>query len=214
MKAHGNIKRYLFKDLLSIIEVQITEDRRKRVIDLYFNQRKTYAEIAEIEHISPRDIHLIIKEEKARRQKYEDKQQEQELSSKAYKLFSKGKRRVQVAIILNLREPEVTKLYTEYLKLTRSDKLYSAYKELGDEGIRDFLKLYELSKKEGVSRQQVVKLLQLADDDNALGLAQIEKLRNSRIDEIHDLDKQIERSKICLYRLNKEIDRSRNYWNS
>ena len=43
--------------------MQITKDRKKRVIDLYFNQHKTYAEIAEIEKISPRDIHAIIKEE-------------------------------------------------------------------------------------------------------------------------------------------------------
>jgi predicted DNA-binding protein YlxM (UPF0122 family) len=82
--------------------LQITEDRRKRVIDLYFNQHKTYAEIAEIEHISPRDIHAIIKEEEARRQKYKDQQQQEEISSKSYKLFSEGKTCVQVAITLNL----------------------------------------------------------------------------------------------------------------
>jgi predicted DNA-binding protein YlxM (UPF0122 family) len=84
--------------------LQITEDRKKRVIDLYFNQHKTYAEIAEIERISPRDIHAIIKEEQARRQKYKDQQQQQEISSKAYELFSKGKRPFEVAIELNLRE--------------------------------------------------------------------------------------------------------------
>jgi len=94
--------------------VQITEERKKRVIDLYFNQHKTYAEIAEIEHISPRDIHAIIKEEEARRQKHKHQQHRQEITSKAYKLFSEGKTSVQVAIILNLREPAVTKLYTEY----------------------------------------------------------------------------------------------------
>ena len=191
--------------------MQLTDGRKNRVIDLYFSQHKTYSEIAEIERISPRDINAIIKEEQAKRQKYQHEQQEQELCSKAYKLFSKGKRPVQVAIILSLREPEVAKLYREYLKLDRCHKLYSAYKELGDEGIRDFLKLYELSKKEGVSRQQVVKLLQLADDDNALGLAQIEKLRKRMIDEIDDLDMQIERSKICLDRLNNEIASSRGF---
>ena len=89
--------------------MQITEERRKRVIDLYFNQHKTYAEIAEIEHISPRDIHAIIKEEKARRLQNEHKQQQEEISSKAYKLFSEGKRPVEVAIALNLREPEANK---------------------------------------------------------------------------------------------------------
>ncbi|MFL6411297.1 MAG: hypothetical protein ACJ71K_08655, partial [Nitrososphaeraceae archaeon] len=100
-----------------MIIVQITEDRRKRVIDLYFNQHKTYAEIAEIEHISPRDINAIIKEEQVRRQKYKLEKQQQEISSKAYKLFSEDKHPVEVAIDLNLREPEATKLYREYWKL-------------------------------------------------------------------------------------------------
>jgi predicted DNA-binding protein YlxM (UPF0122 family) len=49
--------------------LQISDERKKRVIDLYYNQHKSYAEIAQMEHISPRDIHAIIKEEIARRQK-------------------------------------------------------------------------------------------------------------------------------------------------
>jgi hypothetical protein len=55
-------------------------------------------------------MHTIIKEEEARRQKYKDQQQQEEKSSKAYKLFSEGKTPVQVAITLNLGQPEVTKL--------------------------------------------------------------------------------------------------------
>ena len=106
--------------------MQITKDRRKRVIDLYFNQHKTYAEIAQIEErISLRGIHIIIKEEQARRQKYK----QQELSAKAYKLFSEDKTTVGVAIALNLREPEVTKMYREYWKLRGLDKLNSIHKE-------------------------------------------------------------------------------------
>ena len=72
--------------------MQLTEERKKRVIDLYFNEHKTYAEITQIMKMSPRDIHAIIKEEKARRQiyKHEKHQQQGELSSKAYKLFSEG----------------------------------------------------------------------------------------------------------------------------
>jgi len=105
--------------------LQITEDRKKRVIDLYFNQHKTYAEIAQIEKISPRDIHAIIKEEEARRQKYK----QQEVSSKAYKLFSEGKTSIEVAIALNLRELEATKLYREHWKMRGLDKLNIIHKE-------------------------------------------------------------------------------------
>jgi DNA-binding CsgD family transcriptional regulator len=105
--------------------LQITEQRRNRVIDLYFNQHKTYAEIAEIEHISPRDIHAIIEEEQARRQKDKLQQERQDISAQAYQLFSEGKTPVEVAIILNLREPEVTKLYKEYWKLRGREALFT-----------------------------------------------------------------------------------------
>ena len=36
-------------------KLKITKDRKKRVIDLNFNQHKSYAEIAQIERMSPRD---------------------------------------------------------------------------------------------------------------------------------------------------------------
>jgi hypothetical protein len=45
--------------------LQLTNERKKCVIDLHFNQHKTCAEITQIERISPRDIHAIIKEEEA-----------------------------------------------------------------------------------------------------------------------------------------------------
>jgi predicted DNA-binding protein YlxM (UPF0122 family) len=80
--------------------LKLTYERRKRVIDLYFNQHKSYAEIAQIERMSPRDIHAIIKEEEARQQKYKHQQQQEQLSSKAYELFSEDKTLVQVATIL------------------------------------------------------------------------------------------------------------------
>jgi hypothetical protein len=71
-------------------------------------------EIAKIERMSIRDISAILKEEESKRQKYKHQQQQEELSSKAYKLFSEGKTPIQVAITLNLAQPEVTKAYIQY----------------------------------------------------------------------------------------------------
>jgi hypothetical protein len=97
--------------------------------------------------MSPRDIHAIIKEEQARRQKHK----QQQLSAKAYKLFSEGKRPVQVAITLNLRQPEATILYREYWKLKRLDILDSIYKETNGK-LETFLKLYkQLIKEKGMT---------------------------------------------------------------
>ena len=75
--------------------------RKKKVCyRLYFNQRKTYADIAEIEMMSIRDISAILKEEESRQQKYKDQQQQEKVSSQAYKLFSEGKTPLEVAITL------------------------------------------------------------------------------------------------------------------
>src|SRR5918992_1036204 len=154
--------RSLYKYRLSIVSVQISEERKKREIILYFNQHKKYTEIAQIEKMSPRDIHAIIKEEETRQQKHKDQQQHQVMSAKAFQLFSEGKPPVQVAIKLNLTEPQITKLYICYRKLKRLHILNSIYKETNGK-LGTFLKLYkELIKKRGMSIAQVVNVVDIA----------------------------------------------------
>jgi hypothetical protein len=51
------------------------------------------------------------------------------MSAKAYKLFSEDKTTVEVTIVLNLREAEVTKMYREYWRLRGLHKLNLIYKE-------------------------------------------------------------------------------------
>jgi hypothetical protein len=181
--------------------MQITEERRKRVIDLYFNQHKTYAEITQIERMSPRDISTIIKEEESRRQEYKDQQQQEEKSSNAYKLFSEKKSPVEVAIILNLREPEVTKLYKEYCKLNRRDILNLIDKETnGKLGI--FLKLYkQLIKKKGMTIEQIGNVV----DTDINRLPHMETLYEQVKDEVDKMQHTIQRLENYSHTLNDEI---------
>ena len=107
------------------------DEKERRVVDLY-SQGKTYRQIAEVVRISPNDIHAILKkkeEEKYNNAVTNNQKQLQELSSRAYELFSKGKTSVEVAIALNLTEPKVSKMYRDYWKMRRLDKLNSIYKE-------------------------------------------------------------------------------------
>jgi hypothetical protein len=168
--------------------LQLTDERKKRVIDLYFNQHKTYAEIAEIEHISPRDIHVIIKEEQTRRQKHKDQQQQEEMSSKAYKLFSDGKRPIKVTIALNLRQPEATRLYGAYWKLKRLHILNSIYKETNGK-LGPFLKLYRLMKEKGMSIETVVSAVDIAIHK----LPYIENLYAQAKDQVDKMQRTIQR---------------------
>ena len=157
------------------------QEKEKLVLDLY-NQGKTYREIAKEARMSPRDIGVIVnkavKEEELKTDHKNDKEnqdrnnsaekklkdQELSLSTRAYKLFSKGKALVEVAVALNLEEAEVTRYYKEYLKLKQSDGLYLAYEEIEGE-IEPFLKLYELSKAADMGTKQVVNLLEIANND-------------------------------------------------
>jgi hypothetical protein len=181
--------------------MRVTEQRKKRVIDLYHNQVKTTREIAEIERISLQDISAILKEEEARRQKNKD----QEQSSKAYKLFSKGKTPVEVAITLNLREPEVTKLFREYLKLQGSHKLNLVYEEIGEDNIEDFVEFYNSVKERGMGRMHMVKALAIADKE----LPYLEEKCELLKVENNDLESKKQQSNNELHTLNDKIASSK-----
>jgi predicted HTH domain antitoxin len=181
--------------------MRITEQRKKRVIDLYHNQEKTTREIAEIERISLHDISAILREEGARRQKNKD----QEQSSKAYKLFSKGKTLVEVATTLNLREPEVTKLFREYLKLQGSNKFILIYDEIGEDNIEDFVEFYNSVKERGMGRMHMVKALAIADKD----LPYLEEKCELLKVENNDLESKKQQSNNELYTLNDKIASSK-----
>jgi hypothetical protein len=181
--------------------MKISEERKNRVIDLYYNQGKTTREIAEIERMSIRDISAIIKEEEARRQKY--KQQEQ--ASKAYKLFSEGNTPVQVAITLNLREPEVTKLYREYLKLKGLHKVNLIYEEIGEDNIEDFVEFWNRYMERGMGRTHMLKALAIANED----LPHVEEKCELLKIEANDLESRKLQSNNELHILNDKIASSK-----
>jgi hypothetical protein len=93
--------------------------RERLVIDLYYNQGKTYREISKEARISPRDIGVILnkavegkKTEGNEEQDNTDSEKNQNLeqqrhlslSTQAYKLFSDRKTPLEVAVTLNLIE--------------------------------------------------------------------------------------------------------------
>jgi hypothetical protein len=122
------------------------------------------------------------------------------MSAKAYKLFSDGKRLVQVAIILNLREPELTKLYKEYWKLKQLHDLNMVYEELKD-NIEYFLKLHKLSKAKGMGVKQIVNLLAIANNDLPAIEPRLKTLRNN----VTALQFQKRIDERSLYELNNNI---------
>jgi transposase len=190
------------------------QERERLVLDLYYNQGKTYREISKEARISPRDIGVILNkavEEKTEglkgqqqdgveKSKEAKDKQHLSLSAQAYKLFSDRKTPLEVAIELNLGESEATKFYSEYWKLKQLHNLNMVYEELrGD--IEPLLKLYRLSKAKGIGLKQVVNLLAIANDDLPALEKRFKRLRN----EISMLQFQKRIDKRSLYQLNNQI---------
>ena len=96
-------------------------------------RNKSTREIAEEARMSFRDIGAIL--DKAEEEKETSKEQAEKMSqsTQAYKLFSEGKSPVQVAIALNIQEPEVAKFCVEYWKLVQHHSLSRIYEEIKDD---------------------------------------------------------------------------------
>ena len=139
------------------------QEKEKLVIDLY-NQSKTIRDISKEARMSFRDIGTILRKASGEREENQDKEQSSLLSSpstQAYRLFSKGKTPINVAITLNLSEMETTKYYEEYLNLKQLHELRMVYEEIGPD-IMHFLELYKLSRSARMKPEHVVNLLQIA----------------------------------------------------
>ncbi len=138
-----------------------------------------------------------MKEEESKRENY----RHQDVSSKAYKLFLEKKSPVEVAVALNLREPEVTKLYREYRKLQGSHKLNLIYEEIGEDNIDGFVEFYNRAKKRGMGPMHMVKALAIANEDLPFLEEKCDLLEIKK----NDLESKIQQSENELYNLNDEI---------
>ena len=145
----------------------IHQETKNKIIDLYFKQHLPIREVAKITKKSSRDIILVLKtlesqekeadwmidnnttKELERKEETLDKDDKDAPYTKAYKLFSEGKRPIQVALILKLPEAEATKYYIEYLRLTQLPDLPLIFKESRS---KRYQRLFDFNP-EGVSRE-------------------------------------------------------------
>jgi hypothetical protein len=154
----------------------LTRQEREQNVLILYNQGRTIREIAKELRMSFRDIGAVLKKEEKEKERQERQLENSttpnsdstesgiSLSSQAYKLFSQAKTPVDVPIVLNLSEKQVTKFYMEYWKLNGFYKLNLIHDEIKDD-IAYFAKLYRLSKAAGKSAEHVVHLLNIANND-------------------------------------------------
>jgi hypothetical protein len=130
-------------------------EKEKLVLELH-SMGKTYPEIAKEARISVRDIKpVLVRAESG---------QSLSVSSQAYKLFSERKTETQVAIELDIRQPQAHEFFTEYWKLQQLDQLYQIFQEIRN-NIYFFLQLYRQAIAAGMSVQDVIRALGIAKND-------------------------------------------------
>jgi hypothetical protein len=192
------------------------EEKARRIIDLYYNQGKTYHEIVEELKVSPNYVSAVLKkheeeENAAAVTKIKHEQQENKTSKEvaSFKLFSEGKNTIEVAIELKLSEEEVTQFYKGFLKLKGLDKFGIIYEKYIHHNPR-LLKLFIEAEKEGVSIEQLVKLAKLADENNPVGLSQLEKLRQWHLNEIRGMEAERRQMEAELHRMKEEEEKYEN----
>src|SRR5918994_4211913 len=137
------------------------EERKRRVIELYYKEGRTTREIASTERMSIRDISAIIKEEETKAQNREDEmkyQLEEIRAAKAYKLFDEDKTPMQVASQLKIREPVVSRLYNEYMKLKGLWQVSLLCEKIGEDAWA-YLDLYRLAHRRGLSIETVIRAI-------------------------------------------------------
>lgn len=139
------------------------EEKEKRVLELYYDKGYRYRDIAKELRMSPNQIRAIIKRHEEKNDAIANKKRKLSITSQVYKLFSDGRTNVEVALKLDLPQPQVTQFRLEYLKLQDQDNLVSLHIET--KGKAGYLwKLYEeLVIKRGMSYEKVASLV-----DNAL----------------------------------------------
>jgi hypothetical protein len=175
------------------------QQRERLVLDLY-NQGKNTREIAEEARMSFSAIGAILKKSEQENETSKEQTEKMSQAAKAYKLFSDGKSPVDVAIVLNLRQAEVTEFYREYWKLKQLYDLSQVYEEIKDD-ISSFVNLYRLSMAAGMNTQHVVNLLKIANNH----LPAVEQRCQELKREVYSLEGDKRNSVMILQELSDQI---------
>lgn len=174
------------------------EITNRKIIDLYFNQHKTIREVCKILGKSSRYAVPIIKEHRIRLA--DNPEQEKDLTEvRAYRLFVEGKSPMEVATKLNLSGSTVQQYYIQYWKLENMYELNEIYNEIKD-NMGHFVELVRLAKKEHLTPEEVIGLINLSNDIQDLkrqhkqlnvGIVELESKLYANKDELKRLKYQI-----------------------
>ena len=142
--------------------VSLNRHQKKALVIELYKQGKTRRQIAEIVHMSFKDIADIINEYTG-----EGKQinkPEKSKDSRAFELFLQGKQSVEVAIELDIPADKVEELHVQYWRLSKLDNLEILYHE-AEYSLSLLLRLHNILKEKRITKDKDISdLIELAND--------------------------------------------------
>ena len=160
-----------------------SKEKEKRVLE-WLDQNKSYREIQDRLHISSRDISFIAKKAKAKKDKEEEKKRQTSITSKAYKLFTKGKSLLYVATTLGIEAPEARKIYMDYLDLKGYHHVGEVLQQFDIQTIRNFSKSY-MGNDNIIDEKKLIEAIKIS-----ASLPKIKQEYNNILPQVQDLRNQ------------------------
>jgi hypothetical protein len=167
------------------------EEKEKLVIQLA-EAGKSTRHIAQVVHISLKDIGTIIRKHTGEDSACKDNSQS--IYSRAFRLFKEGKTLVDIAINLDIETDEVLRMYSDYLRLLNLQRLMAIYKEMGDD-IYLLEHLYHELQNEGLANKQDI-----------FNIVQMEGKLKSLNCELYETAGEIGRLNSAKFQLERDVD--------
>ena len=142
------------------------QEKEQRIIELHL-QNKTIREIAKEIHMAFSPISKIIKAFERKAKRKENNQQtttkKPSLSSRAFKLFSEGKKPTEVVIELDIPPEKVEKLWSQFLKAERMEECYDFFQQCQND-IPVLLSINNFIKRNNMSGKDIASVLRTANN--------------------------------------------------
>jgi uncharacterized protein YerC len=149
-------------------EIPLNKFEKRDLILRLLKEGKIYRDICRIAHVSPRDIKPIAEEYERKERLEINKRKEKNnqngqikkpsISSRAFKLFSDGKKPTEVVIELDIPPEKVEKLWSQFLKSERMEECYDFFQECQYD-LSTLLSINNFMKRNNMYGKKIVKVL-------------------------------------------------------
>jgi hypothetical protein len=190
--------------------------KEKGVFLELYDQGKSTREIAKELRMSLRDIGFILKKGQVNHgivtimddgnnsnSNNNNNKPATEKATQAFKLFTEGKKPVEVAIQLSLSEKEATRYYTEYWRLKHLYNLYHIYQE-SKGNLSYILKLCRLAKRHGIAADNIEWFVNMINI-GTYNIPDLQKQYAKLQEEVQVIDHQKVVSKAELDNMNNQV---------